>query len=620
MRIPFKNPNTDNPRVTEFHSDDIWYLLPGYDPQPTKIPFGAEVKTGEYYDGYPQVIKGPEREAKYKWTVDKDVMVPMRDGVKLAIDVYRPEDAPADEKFTTVFWIGEWGKDGQECMAWFSDYTQDYFITPFWNGSLEGGDFTYTVPRGFVHIIAEPRGLGNSEGVNLGDETQHNPKDMQDITGWTVKQPWSNGKVVQMGPSSYGRATLVAGADPHPNLVAIRPSEGPSHLYDNFTGLKDSMFYNVHHGLHSYDQLQVNSNLHPEYRQLPQYLTKYSKEDQDKLLKEILDDPDVKWNQKFYPQIKYPTVSHQLVDELIYLNHPTPVNSGLADIKLPMYIGACWNNDIYCWATFECFRKSTQIPKEHKKLMVFPPMNASRPFQWFIDEDVRWAEYWADGVDNGIMDEPLIKIFTMGVNKWKFENEWPLARQQFKKYFLHAGGGLSEEPAEKATESFTQQAPYKNATVYSLRYTTEPFEQDAEVTGHMAFRFDAEIDADDTNWLIDVVDLGPNGERHLVASGYLKARYNTIDEEKSLDYYPCHKRQEPIPIVPGEINRYEIAIMPTSNVFQKGHRLELIIHNQSDMNGKMARNGIYWWPFMRDVKHTIHLGNCYLDIPFIPAE
>ena len=618
--IKKQNLNAGNPRVTEFHSDEQWYMLPGYEPEPTKIPYGSKQLTGVYYDGYPQVIKGEERQPKYKWTVDKDMMVPTRDGIKLAVDVYRPEDAEPGAKFATILYIGEWGKDAQDMIAWFIDYPQDYFITPFWNGCLEGGDFTYTVPRGFVHIIGEPRGLGNSEGIALGDETQHNPKDIQDIIDWATKQPLSNGKAVICGPSSYGRASIVAGGDPHPNMVATRPSEGPSHLYDNFTGIKDSMFYNVHGGLHAYDSMQVNSHSHPERREMPQFLTKYTKEEQDKLIQEILDDPDVKWNQKFYPQIKYPTVSHQLVDELIYLNHPTEVNSGLADVKVPMYIGACWNNDIYCWATFECFRKSTQIPEEHKKLMVFPPMNAARPFFWFGSEDTRWVDYWANGVDNGIMDEPRIKIFTMGINKWKFENEWPLARTQYKKFFLQPGGGLSTDPVpgKPDPESFTQQAPYMDPTVYCLRYATAPFDKDTEVTGHMAFRFDAAIDIDDTNWLIDVVDVSPKNERFLVGSGYLKAKYNTIDESKSLSYYPCHKRQEPIPIVPGAVNRYEIAIMPTSTIFQVGHRMELIIKNQSDMNGRMARNGVYWWPFMQTCKHTIYFGNSYLEVPVIP--
>ena len=614
------NMNKDNPRATEYHSDDVLALLPGYRPVATKIPYEEGQKlTGAYYDGHPQLIKVPETEPTYEWMVEKDVMVPMRDGVRVAIDVYRPANAEG-EKFPVILCMGEWGKDGQDCIEWYRDYEVDYFINPFWNGSLEGGDFTYTVPRGFVHIIGEPRGLGNSEGVNLGDETWHNAKDMQDIIGWAVKQPWCTGKAVMQGPSSYGRACLVSGADPHPDMVAVRPAEGPSHLYDNFSGIKDSMFYNVHNGLHAYDQLQVNSNLHPEHRLLPKYLAK-PKEEQQAILDEILADPDVKWNPKFYPQVKYPTVSHQLVDELYYLAHPYEVESGLGDIKVPMYIGACWNNDIYCWATFESYRKSTQIPEEHKKLMIFPPMNASRPFCWFHDEDVRWHEYWAKGIDNGIMDEPPIKIFTMGINKWKFENEWPLARTKYAKFYLQPGGGLAEgEAPAPATESFTQQAPYMDTTVYCLRYATPEFEEDTEVTGHPTLRFDAEIDADDTNWLIDVIDLAPDGSRNLMGAGYLKAKFNTIDEDKSLDYYPCHKRQEPIPIVPGEVNRYEIAVMPLSCVFQKGHRMELIIRNQSDMRGKMAKNGIYWWPFMRTVKHTLHLGNSYLEVPIIPED
>jgi predicted acyl esterase len=360
--------------------------------------------------------------------------------------------------------------------------------------------------------------------------------------------------------------------------------------------------------------------LHPERRLLPKYLTEYTEEEFKKLQQELLDDPDVKYNPKFYPQVKYPTVSQQLVDELINLAHPKEVDNGLQDVKIPAYIGACWNNEIYLWGAFECFRKAKLIPEEQKKIMIFSPMNATRPYSWFHDEDVRWHEYWAKGIDNGIMDEPRIKIFVMGINKWKFENEWPLKRTRYTKFFLHPGGGLSVEPVKgnPEPESFTQQAPYMDPTVYCLRYTTAPFDKDTEVTGHMTFRFDAAIDIDDTNWIIDVVDLDPKGGRQLIGGGHLKAKYNTIDEEKSLDYYPCHKRQEPIPVIPNEIYRYDIAIMPTSNVFQKGHRMELVIRNQDDMCGKMARNGVYWWPFMRTATHTIYFGNSYLDVPVIP--
>ena len=616
------NTQNQNPRVTEYHSNDITTQMLGYRPFPTRIPYGTKKLTGVYYDGYPMLIKEPETEPKYKWTVDKDVMVPMRDGIHLAVDIYRPEDAPADEKFPLILCIGEWGKDGQDCMEWFADYPQDYLKSPFWNGSLEACDFTFTVPRGFVHIIGEPRGLGNSEGVDEGYWTWHNAKDIYDIIDWATKQPWSNGKATMMGPSSYSAAQYAAAGEPHPNLVCVRPEEGGSYMHDCFHGLKDAMFYNVHQGQHAYDQLQPNSNLNPGRRLLPKFLTEYTPEEFKVLQQELLDDPDVKFNPKFYPQVKYPTVSQQLVDELIALAHPKPVDNGLTSIKIPTYIGACWNNEIYLWGAFECFRKANLIPEEHKKIMIFPSMNATRPYNWFHDEDVRWHEYWTKGIDNGIMDEPRIKIFTMGINKWKFEDQWPLKNTKYTKYYLHPGGALSPEPVKgkPEPESFTQQAPYMDPTVYCLRYTTAPFDKDTEVTGHITFRFDAAIDIDDTNWIFDIIELDPKGNRQLLGNGHLKAKYNTIDEDLSLDYYPCHKRQEPIPVVPGKKYHYDIAVTPTSCVFQEGYRLELIIRNQDDMMGRMAKNGVYWWPFMRTVTHTIYLENSYLDLPIITED
>ena len=75
-----------------------------------------------------------------------------------------------------------------------------------------------------------------------------------------------------------------------------------------------------------------------------------------------------------------------------------------------------------------------------------------------------------------------------------------------------------------------------------------------------------------------------------------------------------------MPIVPGERNKYAIAMLPTSNVFQKGHSMELIIRNQDDMRSKIARSGVNMFPFMQSVTHTIYFGESYLLLPIIPAD
>ncbi|MCD8389210.1 MAG: CocE/NonD family hydrolase [Oscillospiraceae bacterium] len=604
-------------RADIYSGNDLQTHIADYVPQAQPVPYGTPV-TGVYFDGYPQLIKTEPPAPVYQVKVEKDIFVPLRDGVRIAVDIYHPD---ADgEKFPAILCWGEWGKDSQDIVAWMKDTPQKYFDSPFWNGSIEGCDFTYTVPRGYIHVIAEPRGLGNSEGVNLGDVSLHDRRDIYDTVEWIARQPWCTGKVVMMGPSSYSRAQLQAGQEPSPHLVALRPDEAPEPFAaENFTGIYDPLLYNVHTGAHAYDQQPPVSYRQPEYRGQPRFLSQYSKEEQQERLQELLDDPDIRYNLKFYPEVRYPASSPTLVDDLLYFKHPTPLDNGFQNIRRPFYIGTAWNNRLYEWGTFEAFRKA-DVPEKDKKLIVYPPMFPARPYAWYHDEGIRWFDYWAKGIDNGIMDEPRVKIFVMGINKWKFENEWPLARTQYTRLYLHPQGSLRKEPApaDCAPDCFTQPAPYLDPTVYCLRYATEPFASDTEVTGEMALHLDAAIDIDDTNWMADVIDVAPDGSRFLISSGALKAKFRALDAEKSLPHRPIHPRQEPVPVTPGQMYRYDIALTPTSNVFQAGHRLELVIRNQDDMLGKLAKNGVYLLPFMRTVKHSIYFGESHLLIPVIP--
>lgn len=606
----------NNSRVSIYSGKEIRAHVPNYTPQPEIVPYGTDVK-GAYFDGYPQITKSEIAKPEYGIKIEKDIMVALRDGVRIAVDVYRPD--VEGEKFPAILCWGEWGKDAQDIVVWMKDTPQRYLDSPFWNGSIEGCDFTYTVPRGYAHVIPEPRGLGNSEGVNLGDGSLHDPSDIYDTVEWIAAQPWCTGKVVMMGPSSYSRAQLKAGQEPAPHLVALRPDEAPEPFAaENFTGIYDPLLYNVHAGIHAYDQMPPVSYKQPEPRPQPRFLTQYSEDELKVRLQELLDDPDVKYSLKFYPEVRYPASSQTLVDDLLYLKHPFPVENGFDKIKVPMYIGTAWNNRLYEWGTFEAFRKA-DVPAEQKKLIVYPPMFPSRPFAWYHDEGVRWFDYWVKDIDNGIMDEPAVKIFVMGVNKWKFETEWPPANAQYTKFYLQPGGSLSPEAPEAGEpETFTQPAPYMDPKVYCLRYATEPFAEDTEIIGEIALHLDAAIDIDDTNWIADIMDVDPDGNRFMISSGHLKAKFRAIDEEKSLPHRPVHLRQEPVPVVPGEVTRYDIALVPTANVFQKGHRMEVVIRNQDDMLGTMAKNGVYLMPFMQTATHTIHFGESHLLVPVIP--
>ena len=141
-----------------------------------------------------------------------------------------------------------------------------------------------------------------------------------------------------------------------------------------------------------------------------------------------------------------------------------------------------------------------------------------------------------------------------------------------------------------------------------------------EITGPLALYLEASIDIDDTNWMADLVDVDPEGNRQLVSGGWLKAAHRALDQGKSRPYQPIHPRQDPVPVPPGEAVEYAIAMMPTSNVFRKGHSMELIIRNQDDLLSRLGTWGVYHLPFMRTVTHTIHLGKSHLNLPVIPAR
>jgi hypothetical protein len=606
--------------VSVYQPDEIQLLVPGYKPEPSPVPFGSKVD-GVYFDGYPQIIKDPAKEpqAAYKVRKQKNLMAPMRDGVRLAVDIYQPDVDGG--KFPALLAYGIWGKDAQEAIEWNADKPQDYYNSPFWDGTMEAGNFMYTVPRGYVHVIPDARGAGNSEGAYATQESVHSPNDIHDLIEWIAAQPWCNGKVGMMGPSSFSLSqAVVASGERPPHLVAIHPDELPYFWNDSFHGIFDTLMYHIEFGRHGNDSTLPRPNRELA-KPLPKSIQLMPKDLLEERVQEVLAHPDIKYNTKWYSGIRYPMKSPHFFDIMLDSFHPMPMESKAHNINLPMYVGTPWAVRLYIWGTFHVFEKAS-TPEDQKKLICYPPGYPPRPYVDYHDETVRWYEYWSKGIDNGIMDEPPIKMFVMGVNKWKFEHEWPLARTEWTKFYLQPQGQLGTTPisGECAPDSFTQPAPYLDPKVYCLKYQTPPMAEDMEVTGPVACYLDAAIDIDDTNWMVDLVDVAPDGTQQLLSQGYLKAKFRALDAEKSLPYMPVHPRQEPVPVTPGEVTTYAVQMMPTANVFKKGHAVQIIIRNQDDVLSRLGTWGVYMLPFMQTVTHQIHFGNSHILLPVIPAN
>jgi len=599
-------------RISIYQGDEIRPRLKGHKRVSQAIPYGTDVK-GVYFDGYPQIVKQEASKPAYSVKVEKDIMVPMHDGVRLATDIYRPD--VEGKRFPAMLSYYWWGKDTQDVTRWLPE--QDYWDTPFWDGSLETGAIDYFVERGYVRVIPEQRNFGKSEGTS-----DPIPEDTYDMIEWIAKQPWCNGNVGMIGACGYAGAQCeIAANNPPPSLKAIIPFEVIVGTGESFHGIFDCMFMNIFTARHGNDHLMPDRHQEhlPDVFNLPP-------EELEARVQEALNHPDIKYNPRFYHILKYPKVYPMVFEGVLDSFHPGPFTHciGLtvpdySNIKIPIYLSTPWNELLYTFQAFEIWNK---IKSPSRKLALWPSKAPGRPFIAYSDEILRFHDYWLKGIDNGIMDEPPVKVFVMGINKWRFENEWPLKRTEWTKFYLQPGGSLSTHIVEvkPEPESFTQPAPYLDPTVYCLTYSSEVLKQDIEITGPMALYLEASIDKTETNWIVNIADVDEKGDRMLVTTGYLAAEHRALDKTKSLPYWPIHPRQDPVPVTPGDVVEYAIALMPGSNVFKKGHRIQLTIRCQDDLLSRLGIWGVYMLPGMQTVKHDIHFGKSHLLLPVIPAN
>ena len=610
-----------NSRQEKYNGNQFSVQLSGYKAKAQKIPYGTNTD-GVYFDGYPQIIKGEETLPVYKVKSEKDIKVPMRDGIHLYTDVYRPD--VEGKSFPALLAFAHWSKNTNEAVEWMAEYPQAYLDTPFWDGTLEACDFNYLVPRGFAHIIPDPRGVGDSEGY--GTKPWCNYEDLYDLIEWIAAQPWCNGNVGMIGPSAYSIMQIHAGVAKPPHLVALRCDECACGTWDYFSGCFDIMEpYMIETGGHANDSPPAT----PNYEFTPMPPSKLGAPNIEELIAEAREFPDYKYNTKWYSFIRYPRKFPQMFDMLLENLHPTERDfsqtftndENVRDITIPVYLGTPFNQRLYEFKTLDTWN-TVSTPPNQKKLILYPPNNTVRPYVEYHDEMARWHEYWLAGKDNGIMDEPPVKYFVIGINKWRFDTEWPPKRASSTPFYLLPGGLLAPEfyPQGKTdTDVLYQQAPYIDPQVYCLRYSSEILERDFEIVGEVALNLFATIDTNDTTWYADLVDTDENGEQLVVSSGALRAKYRQLVKEKSTPTHPVHPRTEPIYIVPGSENEYNIHMLSTACIFRKGHRIEVIIRNQDDLRSRLSMNGVYHMPFMQSVRHEIKLGKSHILLPVVKS-
>ena len=276
------------------------------------------------------------------------------------------------------------------------------------------------------------------------------------------------------------------------------------------------------------------------------------------------------------------------------------------DIDAPAYIMTGWYDNLL-HEGFKLFRGWSQEARSpdarrFSKLLVGPWAHEQPGPELldYIGEQLRWNDRRLKGIDNGMDDEPPIRIFVMGENVWRSENEWPLARTRYTDYYLRSGGDANtmlgdgtmsadapgDEPAdtyrydpEDPVDSLGGQimagavsGPQDRRPVERradvLVYTTDPLEHDVEVTGPVSLTLFASSSARDTDFTGTLVDVHPDGKAIIICEGLLGVRYRDSIEETSL-------------ITPGQVYELKVDMWETSNVFKAGHRIRLEVSSSN---------------------------------------
>lgn len=508
----------------------------------------------------------PAQEAQSPILFERDVMVVMRDGTKLAANVFRPK---ADGRYPVILTRSPYGKPDEN-----------------W------GDAKRYVAAGYALVVQDCRGRGKSEGA--WDPFRYDVEDGFDTQEWVGTQPWCNGEIGTSGGSYVGWTQWASAPKGSRFLKAMVPVVPFGHAYDlAYTGGAFQLAL-----LMGWGAAVGGVTLSP-----------------DKLSEAYLHLPLATFGDQFDKKIPYLNewIRHPAYDD--YWKQ-RGMDYRYANVTVPALNIGGWY-DIFSKVTIDLVNgvraASRDKAMRRNQFVVMGPWAHGAGARKVGELDFgpeaalnlgelqfKWFEYWLKDRETGVQDWPALYLFVMGENRWRGENEWPLKRTRFTSYFLHSasaansvkgdGSLTTTEPAEEAPDKFAYDpldpvptvggnnlvgataGPYDQAKLEErqdvLVYSTPPLQADVEVTGPVKLVLWAASSARDTDFTAKLVDVHPDGKAFNLCDGILRARYRNGREQATL-------------LEPGKAERFEIDLWVTSNVFKAGHRIRLEVSSSN---------------------------------------
>jgi putative CocE/NonD family hydrolase len=524
-------------------------------------------------EGYEDLIKPQGAGAAllsqptYKTKTPTKVMIPMRDGVKLAADLYLP-DSPG--KFPVIL-----------------------ERTPYGRGQIP--EALFYAQRGYAVVSEDVRGRGDSGGE--WHPFINEPKDGYDTIEWCAKQPWSNGKVGMQGASYLGFVQWAAASQKPPHLVCLIPIVSPPDPFFNipyafgaFFLLPDLWWSSAVQGKGMTSFVNFKSG---------QALAATPLTNVDKAV-----------------------IGHHIPFVQEWLRHTTndsywqegSFDDKLKDIgPLPaLHVSGWYDGDGI--GTKMNYAAMVNSGHANQKLIYGPwshLLNASSQLggmdfgqQSFKDLDtiyLRWFDHWLKGIDNGIEKEPPVDAFLMGDNQWRSFTAWPPKEAAITKWYFHSAGHANTSlgdgtltttlPGSEPTDRYIYDPSKENVPGAVLKminahegrldgsaaekksrdmlvYTSPMLTHDVAVAGPIFLHLVAATSARDTDWIAGLRDVYPDGRSINLCSGIIRARFRNSFSHPTL-------------LKPGQIADYTLDMWAIGNVFKKGHRIRVEIVSSS---------------------------------------
>lgn len=552
---------------------------------------------------------------RYEVLVSKNVMVAMRDGVRLATDIYRPASngIPVAGKFPVILERTPYNKDGMEKWA------------------------SYFVPRGYIAIGQDVRGRYTSEGS--WRPHRDDVDDGFDTAKWIGEQAWCNGNIGTVGTSYPGGTQHALAISNPPFLKTMIPVDAMSD-YGRY-GIRHNgafelrwMNWIFNLGLPNGARPARDPGVREALTKLGEQVREYARGlplRRDMTPLKLAPD---------YEAWLVEAMSHGDYDDY-WKNMGASVVDHLGEYKdVPVYLVGGWYDS---WGSQTANLNYVALSKAKKGpiRLIMGPWTHGGQSESFAGEaefgpeaaldfaafHLRWFDRWLKGIDNGVDREPPVRIFVMGGGDahktpegrifvggyWREEREWPPARTSSTPYYLHAGGGLSTQkpaPAPSGTHYLfdpRHPVPTLGGNISShgvlmfpgaadqrcrkdywmcederplsarndvLVFETPPLQEDIEVTGRLIVKLWASSSAPDTDFTAKLIDVYPpnadfpSGVDLNVADSIVRARYRDSLEKATM-------------MKPGEVYPFNIEMYPTSLVFKRGHRIRLDISSSN---------------------------------------